>query len=44
LVEQDYIRNPEITVQQLILETISKLKENIQVKRFVRYQLGEDIL
>jgi len=44
LVEQDYIRNPEITIQQLILETISKLKENIQVKRFVRYQLGEDIL
>ncbi len=41
LVEQDYIRNPEITVQQLILETISKLKENIQIKRFVRYQLGE---
>jgi len=41
LVEQDYIRNPEITVQQLILETISKLKENIQIKRFVRYQFGE---
>ncbi|MDD3655531.1 MAG: translation elongation factor Ts [Atribacterota bacterium] len=41
LIEQDYIRNPEIDVNQLILETISKLKENIQIKRFVRYQLGE---
>lgn len=41
LLEQDYIRNPEITVNQLILEAISKIKENIQIKRFVRYQLGE---
>ncbi len=41
LMEQDYIRNPEITINQLVLETISKLKENIQIKRFVRYQLGE---
>lgn len=41
LLEQEYIRNPELTVNQLILETIAKLKENIQVKRFVRYQLGE---
>lgn len=41
LMEQEYIRNPEITVNQLVLETIAKLKENIQIKRFVRYQLGE---
>lgn len=41
LLEQDYIRDPEITINQLILETISKLKENIQIRRFVRYQLGE---
>ncbi len=41
LMEQDYIRDPEITINQLILETISILKENIQIRRFVRYQLGE---
>jgi elongation factor Ts len=41
LLEQEYIRNPELTVNQLILETISKLKENIVVKRFARFQLGE---
>ena len=41
LLDQEYIRNPELTVKQLVLETIAKLKENIQVKRFVRYQLGE---
>ena len=41
LMEQGYIRDPEITVNQLVLETIAKLKENIQIRRFVRYQLGE---
>ncbi len=41
LLEQGYIREPEKTINQLILETIAKLKENIIVKRFVRYQLGE---
>ncbi len=41
LMEQEYIRNPEITINQLVLETISKLKENIQIKRFTRYQIGE---
>lgn len=41
LLEQEYIRDSEKTVNQLVLETIAKLKENIVVKRFVRYQLGE---
>lgn len=41
LLEQGYIREPEKTINQLILETIAKLKENIIVKRFIRYQLGE---
>ena len=41
LLEQEYIREPEKTVNQLILEAIAKLKENIIVKRFVRFKLGE---
>ena len=41
LLEQPYIREPEKKVNQLILEAISKLKENIIVRRFVRFQLGE---
>ncbi|MFW6148430.1 MAG: translation elongation factor Ts [Atribacterota bacterium] len=41
LLEQEYIRDPEKTVNQLILETIAKLKENITISRFVRFQLGE---
>lgn len=41
LLEQEYIRDSETTVNQLVLETIAKLKENIIVRRFVRFQLGE---
>ena len=39
--EQPYIRDPEKTVNQLVLEAIAKLKENITIKRFARFQLGE---
>ncbi len=42
LLEQPYIREPEKTVSQLITEYIAKLGENIRVKRFTRYQLGEE--
>jgi len=41
LLEQEYIRDPEKTVNQLVLESIAMLKENIVVRRFVRFQLGE---
>lgn len=42
LLEQEYIRETDKTVNQLILEAIAKLKENIIVRRFVRFQLGEE--
>lgn len=41
LLEQNFVKNPDITVEQRIQETIGKLGENIVVKRFCRYQLGE---
>jgi elongation factor Ts len=41
LLEQPYIREPAKSVRQLINETIGKTGENIQVKRFMRFQLGE---
>ncbi|MBW2038278.1 MAG: translation elongation factor Ts [Deltaproteobacteria bacterium] len=40
LLEQAYIRNPEITVDDLISDAIAKLGENITVRRFTRYQLS----
>ncbi len=42
LLEQPFIREPEKTVSQLITEHIARLGENIRVKRFVRFQLGEE--
>jgi elongation factor Ts len=41
LLEQAYIKDPDITVKDLIADTIAKLGENIIVRRFTRYQLGE---
>jgi elongation factor Ts len=40
LLEQPYIRDPGKTVRALINETIGKTGENIQVKRFSRFELG----
>lgn len=42
LLEQPYIKNPDITVQDLLNEMIAKTGENIVIRRFVRYQLGEE--
>ena len=41
LLNQPYIRDPGKTVRQLINETIGKTGENIQVKRFMRFELGD---
>jgi len=42
LLEQGFIRDPDIQVSQRIASTVSRLGENIRVKRFMRYQLGEE--
>jgi elongation factor Ts len=41
LVEQPFIKDPQRTVGQLVTEAIAQLGENIVVRRFVRFQLGE---
>ena len=41
LLEQDYFREPGRTVQQLIAENISRLQENITVRRFARFNIRE---
>jgi elongation factor Ts len=41
LLEQPYFREPSLTVQQLIAENISKLQENIIVRRFARFSTRE---
>ena len=41
LMNQPYVRDPDITIADLLNELIAKIGENISIKRFVRYQIGE---
>jgi len=41
LLEQQYFREPKLTVQDLIKENISRLQENITVRRFARFNVRE---
>ncbi|MBF2087459.1 MAG: translation elongation factor Ts [Synechococcales cyanobacterium K44_A2020_017] len=43
LMDQPYIKDQSITVQELVTQNVAKLGENIQVRRFVRFVLGEGI-
>jgi elongation factor Ts len=43
LLEQPFVKNPDQTVAQLIAERVAKIGENIQVRRFSRFKLGEGI-
>ncbi len=41
LLEQPFVKNPDITVKDLLNNLIAKTGENIVIRRFVRFQLGE---
>ncbi|WP_300667334.1 translation elongation factor Ts [Desulfoluna sp.] len=41
LMSQAYVKNPQITIEDYTKEVIGKMGENIRIRRFVRYQLGE---
>jgi elongation factor Ts len=43
LLEQPFVKDPDKTVQELISEKIATVGENIRVRRFARYLLGEGI-
>jgi elongation factor Ts len=43
LLEQPFVKNPELTVQNVLHEVIARVGENIVVRRFSRYELGESI-
>jgi elongation factor Ts len=43
LLEQPFVKDPDKTVQNLISERIAKIGENIVVRRFSRFKLGEGI-
>lgn len=41
LLEQPFVRDPEKTVAQLITDAVAKIGENIQLRRFARFVLGD---
>ncbi|MFN8671057.1 MAG: translation elongation factor Ts [Candidatus Sericytochromatia bacterium] len=40
LLEQPFVKNPDLTVDQLLKETSKKVGKNVEVKKFVKYTLG----
>ena len=41
LLEQTFIKNPDVTIKRLLDDLIAKMGENILIRRFTRFQLGE---
>lgn len=42
LMNQDYVRDPNITIEDLLNEMVAKIGENITIKRFARFKIGEE--
>ena len=42
LIEQAFIKDPAITIKELVAQKVAKIGENITVNRFTRYQLGQE--
>ena len=40
LMEQKFVKNPDLSIQDLLNELIAKMGENISIKRFARFQIG----
>lgn len=43
LLEQKYVKNPDITVAEHLQNTVAKIGENLVIRRFARFELGEGI-
>lgn len=41
LMKQSYVKNSDLTIEDFVNEQIANFKENIQVRRFVRFELGQ---
>lgn len=41
LMNQGYVRDPDVTIEDLLNEMIAKIGENISIKRFARFRIGE---
>ena len=43
LVDQQFVKNPDLTITQYVNERIQQTGENIKIRRFVRYEMGEGL-
>jgi elongation factor Ts len=43
LLDQPYVKNPDVTINDYLKDTIAKIGENIVIRRFVRFELGEGL-
>ncbi|MDO5754996.1 MAG: translation elongation factor Ts [Tissierellia bacterium] len=43
LLDQAFVKNPDQTVGELLTDLVAKIGENIQIRRFVRYEVGEGL-
>lgn len=43
LLEQTFIKDPDSTIEKLLAEKIAKIGENIKIRRFARFEVGEGI-
>jgi len=43
LLEQPFIKNPDLTIKDLLTSKIAELGENMIIRRFTRYMVGEDL-
>ena len=42
LLEQAFIKDPSIIIKDLLAELVAKLRENVVIRRFIRYKIGEE--
>ena len=43
LMDQPFVKNPDQTVADLVKESIATIGENIQIRRFIRWEMGEGL-
>lgn len=43
LMEQKFVKDPDKTIQQVLTDKVAKIRENLTIRRFARFQLGEGI-
>ena len=43
LMDQQYIKNPDLTIEQYLRDTANNVGENIKIRRFARFEVGEGL-